>query len=348
MSLNKIKSAFWKIYSFGSKEYKKNYYGSFSFWRLLMINIAKPGRLLNRLRYGQLFRNHKKSKDLFQTNYLDNKENNISDIKKEKLLKALDDLVKYGGCVIPEYFSSKEIDQLKEINKDKINSLTKDQQDKNINNNDILPLSPELIKIWLDDSILSLIKAFFGTTVYARNYPCAIYTKVASNYKDMDSAEVKRMHWAKDWHVDHSVLFNMHVILEDINKEGARMQILKSSDKFHHYGSNFSDELIENQNFEKIECFGKKGTVYLHSGNVVHRFKAVPGTDRLLTHFEFSPGSNILLNTKGIVKSLNNGYDLDKLGNKQMEIIYPLFPRQLHKGYDIKNDSYQPTRFRGI
>ena len=74
-----------------------------------------------------------------------------------------------------------------------------------------------------------------------------------------------------------------------------------------------------------MECFGKKGTVYLHSGNVVHRFNAVPGTDRLITHFEFSPGSNILLNTKGIVKSLNNGYELDKLDNKQMEIIYPLF-----------------------
>ena len=94
-----------------------------------MVNIAKPGRLLNRLRYGQLFRNHKKSKNLFQINYLNNNKNNISDIKKEKLLKALDDLVKYG-CVIPEYFSSKEIDKLKEINKDKINSLTKDQQDK--------------------------------------------------------------------------------------------------------------------------------------------------------------------------------------------------------------------------
>ena len=80
----------------------------------------------------------------------------------------------------------------------------------------------------------------------------------------MDPTEVKRMHWAKDWHVDHSVLFNMHVILQDINKEGARMQILKSSDKFHHYGSNFSDELISNQNFERWNVW-KKGTVYLHS-----------------------------------------------------------------------------------
>ena len=126
------------------------------------------------------------------------------------------------------------------------------------------------------------------------------------------------------------------------------MQILKNSDKFHHYGSNFSDELVSNKNFEKLECIGKKGTVYLHSGNVVHRFKAEPGTDRLITHFEFSPGSNILLNTKGIVKSLNNGYDLDTLDHRQMEIIYPLFPRKLDKGYDIKKNSYQPTRFRGI
>ena len=46
MILNKIKSIFWKIYSLGSNEYKKNYYGSFSFWRLLLVNIAKPGRFL--------------------------------------------------------------------------------------------------------------------------------------------------------------------------------------------------------------------------------------------------------------------------------------------------------------
>ena len=347
MSINKIKSIFWKIYSFGSNEYKKNYYGSFSFWRLLLVNIAKPGRFLNRLRYGQLFKNHKKSKDLFKKNYLNNHKINLSEIKKEKLSKALDDLIKFGGCVIPEYFSDEEINKLKETNKDKIKSLIKDQ-DENINNNDILPLSTDLIKIWLDDGILSLIKVFFGTNVYARNYPYAMYTKVASNYEGMDEAGVKKMHWAKDWHVDHSVLFNVHVVLEDINEEGSRMQILKNSDKFHHYGSNFSDELVSNKNFEKLECIGKKGTVYLHSGNVVHRFKAEPGTDRLITHFEFSPGSNILLNTKGIVKSLNNGYDLDTLDHRKMEIIYPLFPRKLDKGYDIKKNSYQPTRFRGI
>ena len=104
MSINKIKSIFWKIYSLGSNEYKKNYYGSFSFWRLLLVNIAKPGRFLNRLRYGQLFRNHKKSKDLFKTNYLNNNKINLPEIKKEKLSKAFDDLIKCG-CVIPEYFS---------------------------------------------------------------------------------------------------------------------------------------------------------------------------------------------------------------------------------------------------
>ena len=36
------------------------------------------------------------------------------------------------------------------------------------------------------------------------------------------------------------------------------MQILKSSDKFHHYGSNFSDELISNQNFERWNVLERK------------------------------------------------------------------------------------------
>ena len=46
--------------------------------------------------------------------------------------------------------------------------------------------------------------------------------------------------------------------------------------------------------------FRPKGIVYMHTGNVVHRLNPVAGKN--LTHFEFSPGSNILLDIECIRK----------------------------------------------
>lgn len=347
MILKKIKLIFWKIFTINSKNLRENYLGTFKIWRLIILNIIRPGRLINRLKYSQVFKNKNKRLNYFK-NLLSNKSKNIlTESKKDKLIKGLDDLFIYGGCVIPEYFSEEEIEQFKNYNKNIINILTKPQTG-NINKSDILTISSDLIKIWLDEGLLSLMKVFFGTKVYTRNYPFIYYTKIDPHYKEISLADAKKLRLANMWHVDHSVLFNVHVILKDIEQESSRMQILKTSDKFHHYSSNFSDETVSESGFEKIECIGKKGTVYLHTGNVVHRFKPVPGTDRLVTHFEFSPGSNILLNTKGIVKSLKDGFNLDSLEQEKMEIIYPLFPRNLFKGYDVKNNKFKPTSFKGI
>ena len=39
-----------------SKYYYGELKGSFSYWRIFIWNIFNPGRLLNRLKYGQLFK----------------------------------------------------------------------------------------------------------------------------------------------------------------------------------------------------------------------------------------------------------------------------------------------------
>ena len=48
----------------------------------------------------------------------------------------------------------------------------------------------------------------------------------------------------------------------------------------------------------------------MHTGNVVHRLNPVAGKNRLNLHFEFSPGSNILLDVECIRKTLNNEFNL--------------------------------------
>ena len=54
------------------------------------------------------------------------------------------------------------------------------------------------------------------------------------------------------------------------------------------------------------------------------------------------------MNTKGIVKSFKKNFDIDTIQKEKLNIIYPIFPKDLFKGYDVKGNSYIPTRFRGI
>mgnify|MGYP001303657651 CR=1 FL=1 len=346
---NNLKKLFWKLYKFNNPDYKDNFYGSFDKMRLFLVNILKPGRLINRLRYGQIFKNSNKKIKTFNNLLDSDKFSEVSNEKKDKLRNGLNNLLQDGGCVIPNYFNEKEITNLKTKYDEVIKNIKKtDNEDNDQHNADIMPLSYDLLNIWLDKGLMNLLKIYHGRNIYARNYPFVIYSKVSKNYFEIEKNKKNKIRWAKNWHVDHSVLFNIHVVLDDIKSNCSRMQILKRSDKFNHYGSNFSEEIVEKSKLEKIDCIGSAGTVYLHSGNVVHRFNPVPGTDRLVTHFEFSPGSNILMHTKGIVKSLNNDFDLDNIDKENMNIIYPIYPKKLFKGYDVKGDSYNPTKFRGI
>ena len=100
-------------------------------------------------------------------------------------------------------------------------------------------MSDNLLNIWLDKGLMLLLENYHGRSIFARNYPYLIYSKVSSNYSEENSKVNEEIRWAKDWHVDHSVLFNVHVVLDDIGNNDSRMQILKRSDKFNHYGSNF-------------------------------------------------------------------------------------------------------------
>ena len=95
--------------------------------------------------------------------------------------------------------------------------------------------------------------------------------------------------------------------------------------------------------------FWKKGTIYLHEGNTLHKLKTEHGeSDRLALHLEFTAGSNILLDCNAISKSLSSGFDLNKLNKDQRNILKGIFPKSLSKGYEINKENIYPTRFKGI
>ena len=140
----------------------------------------------------------------------------------------------------------------------------------------------------------------------------------------------------------------MHVLLEDVEENGTCMEVVPGTQKTFNLGTNFSKNVVDDLNKKSIKCFGKKGTIHIHSGNVVHKLCPVKGSQRLALHLEFTPGSNILLDSSKISKSLNNGFSLENLSEDKREILKGIYPKKLFKGYDIKGDSILPNKFKGI
>jgi hypothetical protein len=330
------------------QEDNKRFYGSLKFWRILFINLMNPGRFLIRLKYGQFFLNKKKILDKFNKSILENKnklnQNYIDEKKISKLTSGINTLIENGGVVINEYFSEKKINSFLDSNKDLISKL---KSSENISNDakyyfEVIKLNKELKSFWYDPGLIIMLESFFKRKVYARNYPAIKYTQVPENYNTSKLAS--------DWHVDHSLMVNVFVVLEDIEIGGTRMQIIKGSHKYQNTG-NFMYSSNAVKNFETIDFYGKKGSIHIHTGNTIHRAKLSKGKNRLHLHFECTLGPNILFNVNNLTKSYDDKFNLEdpkNLNVEEREFLKGIFPKPLFKGYEIKKDSLKSTNYKGI
>ena len=249
--------------------------GSFSYWRLFLWNLKNPGRLFNRIRYGQLFKFNSIRKSDFKKKLLVLKENNIisENYTDNDLLDKFEELLNTGGVVIQSFFSESKVEKFLEKHKLEVEKI------KNFNptscagnNQDDLVISDELINLWLDPHMIQLISSFHGKDAISRYYPSILYTVTKEKLDSRSIYEKKiKTNVAEFWHADHSVLFNMHILLNDINESDAHMQYIPGSNKFPNSSNSFSDEVIKKLGIEPIKCIGKKGTVYMHSGNTLHK-----------------------------------------------------------------------------
>ena len=334
-----LKKLFWDAYIKSDPlNYDETHKGTFSIIRKFFLNFIRPTRHLIRFKYGQLFQNKKKSISILK------KKINEKHVKKNLLISKLSNLINDGYVVIEDYFNNEDIDNFKKFYMKEINEI-KNYNSENISYNwKLLPLSKELNKLWLDDDLMHFISAFFQRQVYARNYPEMNYTFVPNNNFDLKKSKA-----ASEWHVDHAVLFNLHILLEDVSSEETCMEVLPGTHKYFNYASYYSNTVINSlgKSFPK-KCFGKKGTLYMHTGNIIHRLNSVKGSNRLNLHFEFSPGHNIRLDVNKIKECLCNNFNLDVLSSFRREILAGLFPLTLYKGYNYNKRKYLPNNFRGI
>ena len=352
---NKIKKIIFPFLLYHREDghlYYGEYKGSFNFWRLFFWNLIHPARLYNRFQFGQLFKFRSKKIKNFKKKLNSQLQNNIdSEYDNFQLCSKFKEFLECGGVVIESYFSENKIQKFLEKHKTEIDNIKKIRTtEHNIVNQEELKITQELVEFWLDNKLMTFISSFIDREVLARNYPYIQYHSVVEKVSSKLRYEKKttKSEGADIWHVDTPFLCNFHVLLEDLTSEDSCMQYVPYTHKFPNMGNVYSDEVVKKMGTQPVLCVGKKGTVYMHQANTLHQFRPRPGTDRLQLHFEFTIGANILLNCYRISKCLSSGFDIDKLDNYKRNIIRGIFPKDIHKGYQIKKETFFPTKIKGI
>ena len=323
------------------KKNDKNHYGrftgSFNLIRLISWNMFHPFRLINRFRWKVLFSNknlkiRKYKKKISQLDDVDN-----------KLFNKLGLLIDNGGLLINDYFSKEKTENFLNEYRDLIDGAKKSLETENFNSSNgrklfynykkiKLPLSQALVDLWLDDHIIQFLEHFLGRKVYAREHPRLVYVKSyfddvnsrddhAGNYKDYDTSG------PFFWHVDHTAgLVTLHILFEDTDLNSTHMQYLAGSNKYLNTRDLYSDETVSNFKNEPSDCTGKKGTIYFHSGNTLHRVVGRKGSHRLGILLSFSPGSGIEFDCNKISTAFSGKFKIESLSKKKREILKGIYP----------------------
>ncbi len=335
----------------------KNHYGkfmgSFEFIRILSWNVFHPFRFINRIKWNTLFSYSKLKRNKYK-NYV-----SLAKLDNDKLSNKLGLLISNGGLLINKYFDNNKIENFLSEYKDLIvkeKEYIDNNRNENLNSKNNfyvyrvidLHLSQALIDIWLDDNITQFLKYYLGRKIYAREYPRLVYTKYFFeedlSSKDEFNGKYKNSNVKVPyfWHTDHTAgLISLHILLEDIDLNSTHMQYLPGSNKFLNSRDVYSDQTVANFKNQPVNCIGKKGTIYFHSGNTLHRVVGRKNSSRLGLIFSFSPGSGIELDCEKISKAFAKNFNIENLPNKKREILKGIYPKS--GGYElVKNNLLKP------
>ena len=345
--MEKIKNYLKSLYiKTNPKMYDLDHMGALSFWRSFFLNILRPGRIITRIRYKQIFKNKKKILKNFNAN-LDsiNSKNAISESQKRKLLKAMNDLLVNGATVIDNYFSDETIETFLQDKQKTLNQIKKTSNNgESKYYKEVLELTDNVIKLWLDPYLTCLLNSYYGRQSYAARYPNFYFTEVSKNYKIKKTVSDL---WPHSWHVDYPTNIIVFVLLQDLSESDVCMEVAPGTHKYFNSALNYSDETIANYS-EPVKFFGKKGTIHIFLGNTIHRLRPVAGSQRVALRYEFTPGPNIFLNYDGISKCLSSGYKLNKLNHSEQKILEGIFPKYPQRGFELNGKSLVPNKYKGI
>ncbi|MAV05490.1 hypothetical protein CBE37_01520 [bacterium TMED277] len=336
----KLKQIIFSIFYRDKEVFYEDNFNSLNIIHLLIWNLIKPQRLIERIKYNRFLlpRNIKKIDD----NIYISKANSSDDEFAENCAKKLK---KYGTLIINEYFSNSTLLKFEEEYKSYFQSLNYNPSN-NYSKSEYLPFSKILTNLWFDDAIIKTLEKYMKRMPCARNYAQLGSVTPALSYQDKKN----KSNFADKWHIDHSTLIQVAIFFTDVTENSSHMQTLLGSNTYPSVSNpgNLSDEYVKKNNLKIGKCIGKRGTVQIHCGNTFHRFQAVENSTRTWIKFVFSSGNNIQLDPKNIALALKNDFDLNLLNKKSREIISGIFPYNLNKGYNLKNKKLEPTKFQGV
>ena len=329
-----------------------NYKGSFNFLRQLSWNICHPYRMINRIRWINFLKTNYKRKIEFKEELQTKKFLNLENYSNELLEENFNFYMDNGGVVLNEFFPEKLIDKFHYNYRLIIEDIKKlNEHDKRQNvlyKKQVLNLTDDLIKLWLNDRLLLFIKKSLNEKVFAREYPILYYSK-NNNFKisskNIHTLNIKsKVEAPTGWHIDHTPgLTNLHILLDDIDEDSTHMEFLPGSNKYFNMTDEYSDETVQKFHNKPIKCIGKKGTVYFHNSNTLHRVVSKSNKDRLSLIFSFSPGSGISIDSKNIAIGLSSNFDLEILDDDRRRVLSALFP--LRRFIEITEKKITDSKF---
>lgn len=190
-------------------------------------------------------------------------------------------LNKYGILIVEKCFSEDEVKSFLEFN-------SKILPEKNFANNENvsyinslkseIPLKNNLFLF--DDRIIKIIEY---SLINSKNKKKYLFVRQPSTVSFFSPRKNNLdTNWTAGWHVDFPTQFTTHVLLDDLNENQTRMQAIPFSKNLllipgKHYSINY-----KNLNDIILNCTGPKGTLYIHSGNTLHRNYPVIDQNRFL------------------------------------------------------------------
>ena len=242
--------------------------------------------------------------------------------------KSSEILKNYGVVLIKNAFHQKEIENFKESveeisPKKKYHDYNKIDHEYEMSNNTI-PIHKN--KFLFDDKIIKTIENSCNGLNQNDKSKEKLYVRQITKLIFFNTKKKNIIsNWTSGWHVDFPTQFTAHILLDDLNENQTIMQALPSSNLLplipnKHYS-------LEHLEFDKkkniLECYGPKGTLYIHSGNTLHRNFPIINTyrfvwsqvytlDKVFFSPDFDQKKRVFDNSKNYIESLSN-YQKEKI-----------------------------------
>jgi hypothetical protein len=275
-----------------SQYFYGRYMGTDHKFVLVIKNLIRPKRIIKKFIYGQIFR----IPFIFSAG---NRTEGLPELPSE-WQKYIDILKRDGIVIIPSFYNkeAKTINEYFKLNGDEFPPNDEYYRlSADINN-------PNVFNIAVDPMILTILAKYYNCQPYHRTQPSILCTH-------LDVKKESEKNGFNDfWHYDTVNQMTAHILLNDISESDNCMFYAKGSHRTHREYISINDyyysEEYMNNNFDIIPCVGESGSLVIFDPNGLHRLDQKVKTFRSHMLFLFTPGNDLMTESKYIHADFNS------------------------------------------